>query len=145
MKLVRRQFLQFAGTLVTALAVISAARAQAPTGGPKASQILRRDLDGQGQKVQETVVTVVEFPPSSVAPWHLHPGAQEILYGLEGNLSVEVEGQGVTSIKIGDTGLIPADVLHTARNESTSTTAKVVVVHSRSDKDKPLRVDAKKS
>ena len=144
MKLARRHFLQIAGTLVTASVVVRAAWAQTPTGGPKANQILRRDLDGQGQRVQESVVTVVEFPPGSVAPWHMHPGAQEILYGLEGNLTVEVEGKGVTAIQIGDTGLIPADILHTARNESTSSTAKVVVIHSRSDKDKPLRVDAKK-
>ena len=108
-------------------------------------QILREDLKGQANQVQETVVTVVEVPPGRGVPWHMHPGAQEILYGLEGGLTLEVEGHGTKTITVGNTGLIAADIPHTARNESASATARVVVIHSRSDKDKPLRVDVKKS
>jgi hypothetical protein len=37
------------------------------------SQILRKDLENQGQVVQETVVSVVEFGPSTGAPWDTHP------------------------------------------------------------------------
>jgi quercetin dioxygenase-like cupin family protein len=144
MNLVRRRFLQIAGAAATASAAPSA-WAQTATGGPKANQVMRRDLEGQGQKVQETVVTLVEFPPGAVAPWHMHPGAQELLYGLEGKLTVEVEGQGVTAINAGEAGLIAGDVPHTARNESGNALARVVVIHSRSDKDKPLRVDIKRS
>jgi quercetin dioxygenase-like cupin family protein len=145
MQQVRRRFLQIAGAALTASAVSPAAWPQTPSGGPKASQVLRKDLEGQGQKVEETVVTVVEFPPGAAAPWHAHPGAQELLFGLEGKLTVEVDGQSLTSINVGDTGVIPGDVFHTARNESTNAMAKVVVVHSRGDKAKPLIVVAKKS
>ena len=144
MQQVRRRFLQIAGAALTASAASPAAWPQTPSGAPKGSQILRRDLEGQGQKVEETVVTIVEFPPGAAAPWHAHPGAQELLFGLDGQLTVEVDGQPLTTINVGDTGVIPGDVLHTARNESTSA-AKVVVVHSRSDKAKPLIVVAKKS
>jgi quercetin dioxygenase-like cupin family protein len=145
MQQVRRRFLQIAGAALTASAANPAAWPQTPSGGPKASQVLRKDLEGQGQKVEETVVTVVEFPPGAAAPWHAHPGAQELLFGLEGKLTVEVDGQSLTSINVGDTGVIPGDVFHTARNESTNAMAKVVVVHSRGDKAKPLIVVAKKS
>lgn len=79
------------------------------------------------------------------APWHAHPGAQELLFGIEGKLTVEAEGQELKTVNISDTGVIPGDVFHTARNESTNAMAKVVVVHSRSDKDKPLIIVGKKS
>ena len=144
MKLVRRQFLHLAGAAVAAPIASGLVWAQAPQGAPKATQILREDLKGQGNQVQETVVTVVEVPPGKGVPWHMHPGAQEILFGLEGSLTVEVEGHGAKTIKAGETGLIVAEVPHTVRNETASAIARVVVVHSRSDKDKPFRVDVKK-
>jgi quercetin dioxygenase-like cupin family protein len=144
MTLARRHFLQLVGATVAAQAAAGRAWAQAPQGGPKATQLLREELTGQANQVQETVVTVVEVPPGKEVPWHIHPGAQEILYGLEGSLTLEVEGQGTKTLKAGDAGLIAADVPHTARNETTRATARVVVFHSRSDKDKPLRIDLKK-
>jgi quercetin dioxygenase-like cupin family protein len=141
---VRRRFLQITGAALTVSAVSPAAWSQTPPQGPKASQVLRKDLEGQAQKVEETVVTIVEFPPGAAAPWHAHPGAQEVLFGLEGRLTVEVDGQPLMTVNRGDTGVIPGDVFHTARNENSTGVAKVVVVHSRSDKTKPLIV-AKKS
>jgi quercetin dioxygenase-like cupin family protein len=140
---VRRRFLQITGAALTVSAVSPAAWSQTPSQGPKANQVLRKDLEGQGQRVEETVVTIVEFPPGAAAPWHAHPGAQEVLFGLEGRLTVEVDGQPLTTVNGGDTGVIPGDVFHTAGNESTNTVAKVVVVHSRSDKTKPLVVAKK--
>lgn len=125
-----------AGSIASDLAVAQ--------GGPKATQILRNDLIGQGNHVQETVVTLVEFSPGQAAPWHAHPGAQEILYIIEGNLTVEVEGQGARTIKAGDIVLTPAEVPHSVRNVDTSVTAKGVVMHSRADKQKPLVVNVNK-
>ena len=40
---------------------------------PKLTQILRKDLEDQGQVVQETIVSVVDFGPGTAAPWHMHP------------------------------------------------------------------------
>jgi quercetin dioxygenase-like cupin family protein len=139
MKLVRREFLHLVATATAVTGVTRFASAQTPPPGPRLTQILRRDLERQGQVVQESVVTVAEFGPGSAAPWHMHPGAQEILHVMEGNLVVEMEGTGPTPLKAGDAYIFPADSPHLARNES-STVAKALVVHSRSAKDKPLVV-----
>ena len=130
-----------AGGIASDLAVAQGGYEQ---GGPKATQILRSDLLGQGNQVQESVVTLVEFSPGQAAPWHMHPGAQEILYLVEGNLTVEVEGQEAKTISAGDIVLTPAEVPHSVRNAGTSVTAKGVVIHSRADKQKPLLVTIKR-
>jgi quercetin dioxygenase-like cupin family protein len=145
MIMIRRAFLLLAGAAASASAMTKLAAAQAPATGPRLTQILRKDLEGQAQQVQESVVSVVEFGPDIAAPWHMHPGAQEILYTLEGNLIVEIEGQGMTTIKTGECSIIPADIPHLARNDSTSAAAKALVVHSRSAKDKPLVVVVKRA
>ena len=141
--IIRRDFLRISGGLVAASSIAATALAQAQT-GPKLTQILRRDLESQGQTVQETVVSLVEFAPGSAAPWHMHPGAQELLHVIEGSLLVEIEGKGGTLLKTGEAGIIPADVVHLASNESSGVTGKALVVHSRAAKEKPLIVVIKK-
>src|SRR5260370_35124192 len=93
------------------------ALAQAPQGGPKLTQILRNDLQGQDQKVRATVVNVLEMPAGTAAPWHMHPGAQEILFVIEGSVTVEIEGQVPKVLKAGEIVLIPAEIPHLARND----------------------------
>ena len=141
MPIIRREFLRLSGLAAAAPSLANNAVAQA---GPKLTQILRNDLEGQGQVVQETVVSIVEFPPGSAAPWHVHPGAQELLHVIEGSLIVEVEGKGSNILKAGEAGIIPAELVHLARNDSASTTGKALAVHSRAAKDKPLIVVVKK-
>src|SRR6516165_2491161 len=138
MTLVRREFLQLASVMVMASGASKEADAAA---GPSFAEILRRDLVGQNRKVAETLVTVVAFPPGSESAWHIHPGAQELVFGLQGKLTLEIDGQGTKSIGAGETGLIPAEVAHTVRNETAGEAAKILVVYSRSDKHSPLRVD----
>ena len=142
MKLVRREFLQLASVMVMAAATPKEAEAAA---GPSVTEILRRDLVGQNQKVTETLVTVVAFPPGAESTWHIHPGAQELVFGLQGILTLEIDGQGAKSIGAGDSGLVPADVAHTVRNETASEPARILVVYSRSDKNSPIRVDVNKA
>jgi quercetin dioxygenase-like cupin family protein len=137
MKFIRRELLYLAG-LAAALPMSKAAWAQAQA-GPKLIQILRKDLEGQGQTVEETVVSVVDFGPGTAAPWHMRPGAQELLHVIDGSLVVEIEGVGETPLSTGEAAIIAANLVHLARNESTST-AKALVVHSRAAKDKPLMV-----
>jgi len=69
----------------------------------------------------------------------MHPGAQEILYVLEGSLTIEFDDR-EQALKPGETGLIPAEVPHLARNDSNYVMAKALVIHSRADKQKPLTV-----
>jgi quercetin dioxygenase-like cupin family protein len=143
MKMIRREFLCLSGITVAIPTMSKFALAQTQA-VPKLSQILRKDLENQGEVVQETVVSVVEFGPGTAAPWHMHPGAQELLHVIEGEVTVEIEGQGATLLKTGEAGIIAAELVHLARNESASTKAKALVVHSRAAKDKPLIVVVKK-
>jgi len=144
MKIIRRELLYLFGiaAAVPSMSKIAWAQTQA---GPRLTQILRKDLESQGQVVQETVVSVVDFGPGAAAPWHMHPGAQELLHVIEGNLIVEIEGGGTTLLKTGEAGIIAADLVHLARNENTAVSVKALVVHSRAAKDKPLIVVVKKS
>jgi len=63
---------------------------------------------------------------------------------IEGGLTVEIEEKGSTRLTAGEAGIIPAELVHLARNESSSASAKALVVHSRAAKDKPLIVVVKK-
>jgi quercetin dioxygenase-like cupin family protein len=141
--IIRRDFIRLSGATVAGLSLGAIASAHAQT-GPKLTQILRRDLENQGQIVQETLVSLVEFAPGTAAPWHIHPGAQELLHVIEGSLLVDIEGKGGTLLKAGEAGIIPADVVHLASNESSSATGKALIVHSRAAKEKPLIVVVKK-
>ena len=143
MMLLRRQFLPIAAALVAVPSLVRIAFAQAPA-GPKLSQILKKDIEGQDQRVQETIVSIVEFGPGIAAPWHMHPSAQEMLYTLEGNIVIEIEGRGITGVKLGEAAIIPGDVPHLARNDSTGMAAKALVVHTRGAKDKPFVVPVKR-
>jgi uncharacterized protein (TIGR00369 family) len=141
MEIIRRQFIWLSGIAVAAPSggniVASQAHAQV---GPKLTQILRQDLEGQDHTVQETVASILEFPTGSTAPWHMHPGAQELLHVIEGSLTVEIESRGKTLLKEGEAAIIPADLVHLVRNESTTAMGKALVVHSRAAKEKPLTV-----
>ena len=136
MKMMRRELLYLAGA--AALPYVPTIAWAQPQTAPKVTQILRKNLESQDETVQETIVSVVDFAPGTAAPWHKHPGAQELLHVFEGSLVVEVEGAGMTRLNAGEAGIIAADLVHLARNESTSASVKALVVHSRASRDKPL-------
>ncbi len=146
----RRAAIQIASLLPIALATeatvarTACAQGGSDQAGPKATELLRSDLLGQGSKVQESVVSVVEFQPGRAAPWHMHPGAQEIVYGLDGAVTLEVEGQVTKTIKAGDVALTPADVPHLVRNDGAIIAARILVLHSRANKEKPMLVVVKR-
>ena len=145
MMLVRRRFLHLTGAALALPAAARMALAQAAPATPRLTLLLKADLQGQDQRVQETVVNVLEMAPGVGAPWHMHPGAQEIIFVLDGNLAVEVEGQGTKKVSAGEIALIPAEIPHLARNDSTNALARALVTHSRADKDKPFLVLLKRS
>ncbi len=141
----RRRFLQMASAAAVLPVLSRLGSAQGQQGsGPRLTQLLRADLVGQDQRVEESVVSALEIGPGAAAPWHMHPGAQELLAVYEGELTVEVEGQGGRIIKAGEVALIPAGTPHLAKNDG-ATTARAVVTHSRADKRKPLTVVVKRS
>src|SRR5215470_10158465 len=137
---IRRSFLQMAGAALALPTISRICDAQPSQGGPKLTQLLKADLQRQGQTVQETVVNLLEMPPSASAPWHMHPGAQEIIFIIDGKLVVELEGEGSREVTLGATALISAETPHLVRNDSTQATARALVIYSRADKEKPFLV-----
>src|ERR1700738_1877216 len=107
MEIIRRDFLWLSGLALAAPPAGNIVATQAHAKAtPKLTQILRKDLEGQGQMVQETVASIVEFPPGSAAPWHMHPGAQELLHVIEGDVTLEIEGRGQTLVKAGEAAIV---------------------------------------
>jgi quercetin dioxygenase-like cupin family protein len=142
--IIRREFLYLSGIGLTLPALPQLAQAQVQQATAKFNQVLRKDLEGQGQLVQETIVIGADFGPGAASTWHMHPGAQELFFVTDGSVTLEVEGQGTRVLNTGEGGIIAAEVPHLVRNDSTSASAKGLVVFSRSAKDKPLLVQVKR-
>ena len=140
MMLFRRHLLGLAGIALALPAISRIGNAQVLQRVPKLKELLKADLQRQSQTVQETIVNLLEMEPSVSAPWHMHPGAQEIVFVLDGNLVVEVEGNESRGLGAGGIALISAETPHLVRNDSTQTMARALVVHSRADKQKPFIV-----
>jgi quercetin dioxygenase-like cupin family protein len=145
MMFVRRRLLKIAGGALVLPATVRIADAQPSQGAPKLTQLLKADLTRQNQTVQETVVSLLNMAPGVSAPWHMHPGAQEIVFVLDGALIVEVEGEAQKQVDTGAIALIPAEIPHLVRNDDAQTPARALVTHSRSDKEKPLVVTLRSS
>lgn len=94
--------------------------------------VTRADVSVPGR---EAVVARVEIAPGGVAGWHTHPG-DEISYVLEGESTLLVAGQPPRKVAAGESFVIPAGVVHNARNDS-ATPIKLVGVYV-VEKGKPL-------
>ena len=143
MMLVRRRFLNVLGAALALPAITRIAHAQPSPRAPKLTQLLKADLTRQNQTVQETVVNLLEMAPGTSAPWHMHPGAQEIVFVFDGALIVEVDSEAPKQVDAGAVALIPAEIPHLVRNEDAQTPARALVTHSRSDKEKPFVITLK--
>jgi quercetin dioxygenase-like cupin family protein len=84
---------------------------------------------------REAVVARVEVAPGGVAGWHTHPG-DEISYVTEGEATVMVAGQPPRKVAAGDAFVIPAGVVHNAKNDG-AVAVKLVGVYVL-EKGKPL-------
>jgi len=87
-------------------------RADAQVPGFKRVELQKHDLSTAGR---EALVARGEFQPGAAVPKHTHPG-EEIGFILEGEVTVEIEGQPAKSLKAGDTFFIPAGTVHSAKN-----------------------------
>src|SRR5215471_5326622 len=145
MMFVRRRLLKIAGGALLLPATVRIAEAQPSQRAPKLTLLLKADLTRQNQTVQETLVNLLNMAPGVSAPWHMHPGAQEIVFVLDGALIVEVEGEAPKQVDAGAVALIPAEIPHLVRNEGAQAPAKALVTHSRADKEKAFVVNLKRS
>ena len=84
---------------------------------------------------REAVVARVEVAPGAVAGWHTHPG-DEISYVTEGEATLMVAGQPPRKVAAGDAFVIPAGVVHNAKNDG-ATPTKLIGVYV-VEKGKPL-------
>src|SRR6476660_8048782 len=75
---------------------------------------------------REAVVARVEIAPGGVAGWHTHPG-DEISYIMEGTATLMLAGQPPRQVSAGEGFVIPAGVVHNARNDGASATKLVGV------------------
>jgi len=141
MTLLTRRDLTILAAAAAAAASGSAYAQTAPSGPPGVKATVLMDKDLEGFPLQMTRLTLVELAPGSSIPRHNHPGAQEIVFGMDGALTLDVDGQGTKLIKAGDVLLLPAGLTHFPRAEGSS--AKVLAIHSITDKNKPFRVEVK--
>jgi len=84
---------------------------------------------------REAVVARVEVAPGGVAGWHTHPG-DEISYVTDGEATLMVAGQPPRKVTAGEAFVIPAGVVHNAKNDGAVAT-KLVGVYV-VEKGKPL-------
>jgi quercetin dioxygenase-like cupin family protein len=84
---------------------------------------------------REAVIARVEVAPGGVAGWHTHPG-DEISYITDGEATLMIAGQPPRKVAAGQGFVIPAGVVHNARNDS-ATAVRLVGVYV-VEKGKPL-------
>ena len=92
--------------------LVATAHAQQPSGLTRA-MVGRADVSVPGR---EAVVARVTVAPGGAAGRHTHPG-DEISYVMEGETQLLVDGQAPRTIKAGESFVVPAGVVHDARNE----------------------------
>ncbi len=94
--------------------------------------VARGDVSVPGR---EAVATRVEITPGGASGWHTHPGDEISVVG-EGEVTLMVAGQPSRKVAAGEGFVIPAGVVHNARNEGSSPTRLVGVYVV--EKGKPL-------
>jgi quercetin dioxygenase-like cupin family protein len=86
---------------------------------------------------KELTMTTVEYPPGGSTMPHRHD-AYVLVYVLEGTVQMQVRGQKLVTLKVGDTFLErPNDIHEVSRNASMTAPAKFLVVALKSS-GKPL-------
>jgi quercetin dioxygenase-like cupin family protein len=96
------------------------------------TMVTKADVSVPGR---EAVVARVEVAPGGVAGWHTHPG-DEISYVIDGEATLMIAGQAPRKVAAGEGFVIPAGVVHNAKNDGTSPT-KLVGIYV-VEKGKPL-------
>jgi quercetin dioxygenase-like cupin family protein len=84
---------------------------------------------------REAVLARVEIAANSVVGWHTHPG-DEISYLTDGEVMLMLAGQPPRKITAGQGFVIPAGVVHNAKNDAA--TAANLVISYVVEKGKPL-------
>jgi quercetin dioxygenase-like cupin family protein len=108
------------------------------SGEVTSEQLLVADLAGEPDK--EVNIQLYTFPPGASVPWHIHPGAHEFDYQLEGALTLQKDGEPTEVITRGEAIYVAPDVVHRGLNVSRTQPAKILVVRVK-PKDRPLTTE----
>jgi quercetin dioxygenase-like cupin family protein len=104
-----------------------------------AQQDIKRDVlqhaDLTGDPGKEVYMTLIEAPPGAAFAPHIHHG-DEFTYVMQGTLELDVAGQGLKTVKAGDSIHVDREKIHGGKVTS-SAPAKLLAVHV-VDKGKPL-------
>lgn len=100
------------------------------------TRTLLQQKDLEGAQGREVVMYRADFTAGGVLGRHFHPGP-ELLYVLEGALTLQHDGHPPMTLKPGDSAHIPAKHIHKATNASTTGQTKVLVFLV-GDKGQPL-------
>lgn len=117
---VSRRLALAAGVALVAFAGILVAQAPALT----RTIVTRADVSVPNR---EAVIARVEIAPSGIAGWHTHPG-DEVSYVTDGEATLMIAGQPPRKVAAGEGFVIPAGVVHNAKNEG-ATPVKLVGVY----------------
>lgn len=108
-----------AAMLLVAVTVTGASYAHARepglAGGVTSDALLAEALAGEPGK--EVVTHRYTFPAGAVLPWHIHTDAHEVAYVLEGDLTLEIAGQGKRQLKPGESFYLAPNLVHRGMNE----------------------------
>ncbi len=135
----RRVIIGLAVTLALGVAVgaLGTRMLSAQPAPQKSRDLLRNDLAGIEGK--EAILQLVEFAPRGASGKHYHNG-QEVVYVLDGALTLEREGMPPLTLKTGESVFVgmPRHV-HEGKNASATSPVKVIVfrVH---EKGQPVTV-----
>ena len=128
----------FAAGIAVGLASSEMLHAQAPAFVTK--QLLRTDLDNLPG--QEVLVSASTWQPGHRLPLHMHPDGHEFTYVIEGEQTLEIDGEGTKVVKAGEMLYTPPGVVHYGRNASDKE-LKTLVLRIK-PKDKPILIEVKR-
>lgn len=107
--------------------VAGAIGSQALTAQPNpVTRTIFQQQELEGAQGKEIVMYRADFIAGGVLGRHFHPGP-ELLYVLEGALTLEQDGHPPVTLRVGDSARLPARHIHKAKNASTTRQAKVLV------------------
>ena len=110
--------------VIGGIAVVVGGAIVAQTSALTRTMVIKADVSVPGR---EAVVARVEIAPAGVAGWHTHPG-DEISYIMDGEATLMMAGQPPRKVAAGEGFVIPAGVVHNARNDG-ATAVKLVGVY----------------
>lgn len=125
--------------LATGLLLLAAANtiALAQQAGIRRTELQRHAISVPGHAV---VQAEVELDPGAVIPRHTHPG-EEVGYVLDGTLELRIDGQPPVMLPPGQAFMVPAGLVHSARNAGHGRGAALLTYIV--EQDKPLALPAK--